>query len=481
MQNLKSKQIEGNIENIIKGLNRSANVIISTMGGYGQNVILASEDRLVFTKDGVSVADYLKLEDPIENIGSRLLIEAANKTVEQCGDGTTLTTLFSKELINMLIVRINNGEDVNQMLEDIDNFVSIVEEQLLAKSKKIETYDEIYKIAKTSCKSPVIGMLIKDIYLKTGYNAEISVEMSRTSNSTYHEIINGLSFESGMINSRFANQENGTCIFEYPQIVIEGDTVSSEEAYIDLFNSIKKEDGSVVIIAPSFSDTFIRFALTNKIKSGLKVCLVKAPGYGKGITENFIDIMSFSNNNVVDKIIITQFDFVMYNNTDPVKIERRVKQLKSLAESAVEEYDEIDYLNRITRLNQAGAIIYVGGITEKQAKEEFDRIEDAIGAVKSSLRNGYVRGAGCELFNLAEDLKHHPSNCSELLKTPLNQIFRNAKINKLNLEYKQPYNVINKSYDDSIIDPTIVLINSLKNSVSLIKLLINTSYIIYNN
>jgi chaperonin GroEL len=478
----KTKTIENTTDQILKGINKSANVIISTMGGYGQNVILATQNDLWFTKDGVSVAKHLKLDDEIENIGSKLLIDAANKTVEQCGDGTTLTSLFIKTLANELTNRIKEGADVNLLMDNLNDFIEQFRTELLSRAKVIDSFDEIYRIAKTSAKSPVLGSLITDVYKETGYNAVISLEKSQVSETTYYEVINGLNFESGMINSRFSNQDNGNCIFDNCTVLLETDTVNSFQEYADVLDTINKNQGSVVIIAPQFSDSFVHAVLSNKQRLEFKICLIKSPGYGKSIIENYEDIIAFSNNdNTVDKIVVTPFDFTIYNTTNENKIEKRINKLKKLAESSVESYDEESYNKRITRLNQSGAIIYVGGITQKSLDETYDRTEDAIGAVKTALVSGYVRGAGCELHNIGEVLREHPFNGKSILEAPMRQILRNAKIDKYNIKYDQPYNVILKNYDDSIIDPVNVLINSLVNAASLVTLLINTSYIVYND
>jgi chaperonin GroEL len=481
----KTKTIDNSLQQIITGLNTAADIIISTMGGSGKNVILSKPDDLThlseinFTKDGVSVARNIVLPDPIQNIGASLLINAANKTVEQCGDGTTATVLFVKSLINSEY--LNDIDDKNEFLDDLDLFLEQFETIINDQSKQVESIDDIYRIAMTSCKSPKIANLIKEIYIKTGFKANISLEESRASDHTYYELVEGLNFESGMVNTRFANQDNGSCVLENAIVLIEKQAITNNQPYYDILDACVAENKAIIIIAPMFSEAFIKYAVTNKGAIGLKICLVKTPGYGSYQKENIRDINAFTTDNEVNKVVITQHDVTFFNHPQLEKINKRVAQLTKLAENAVEDYDEKDYLDRVHRLQQTGAIIYVGGVTEKNAKEEYDRIEDALGATSAAIKYGYVRGAGVELIQiipLFKELKIFPL-IEEVLTKPYTQILSNANITRT-LKTDIPFNVKTKTYDENIIDPTGVILNSLRNAISLFKLLINTSYIVHN-
>lgn len=497
-KNIQTKLIEDTTDKIIVGINKVCDIITSTMGGAGKNVIIREDGETTFTKDGVSVAKAIKLQDPIENIGANLVIEASNKTVQQCGDGTTTTALFVQEFINGLKEEQVNVETV---LSELDVFVEQFEQVLKDQSKKIETSQDIYNIALTSSKSAHIARLINEIYIDTGSKANIGLEMSRISDTTYYELTKGLKFDSGMVNSRFANEENGNCVFENPYIMLEQNGVSKPEDYKEILDQFLNEDRAIVIIAPNFSDTFVRFAVTNKISHGLKICLIASPGYGASVKENYRDIAVFSHSGDVNKIVITAYDFTIYNDPDLNQIDKRVKQLTKMIENAQEDFYERDYNDRITRLTQTGAMIYVGGTTEKNAKEEYDRIEDALGATKSAFKEGYVRGAGSELYQISplfrkyKEIKivstpdqpdkfvttgyHIYDTIQSTLKAPLRRILSNANITR-EVKTDIPYNVRTKQYDENIIDSVDVLIHSMKNAVALVKLLINTSYTLYN-
>ena len=479
MNSLRTELIENGIDKIVQGIDKVAEVIVSTMGGSGKNVIIRNSKSTVFTKDGVSVASSLNLKDPIENIGANLIIEAANKTVHQCGDGTTTTTLFAHSLLKELL-KLNVS--IETILDELDEFLVEYESLLRNQSKKIENIQDIYNIALTSGKSAAIARLLKEIYQKTGNDANVSLEMSKESDSTYYELVNGLNFESGMINSRFANEDNGNCVYENAYIMLENDVVSKPIEYKELFDKFLNDDEPLVIIAPGFSDLFIRFALTAKSNNGLKICLITSPGYGSSIKENYRDIATFSNNGYIDKIVITNYDFTIFNQPDLNKINKRTEQLRKMIDNAHEELFVKDYEKRIIALNQLGAVIYVGGQTATTAKEEYDRIEDALGAVKMSIKGGYVKGAGSELYQISNALSTH-YNCYDAfintLKLPFVIIMRNANISR-ELKHDIPYNVKLKQYDESISDSTEILITSMKNAIAMVKLLVNTSFTIYN-
>lgn len=473
--------VNSDIKTIIEAINKAAEVITSTMGGLGKNVILADDKEFIFTKDGVSVAKKINFPDSTENLGARLLINAADQTVKECGDGTTLTSLFVKEFLKLYQDSIHQFETASSFSEYIKEEIEKVKQYLNNNKEVIENNMDIYKVAYTSSKSSRIASFIADIYKATGLKANISLEYSRTSNNTYFDVVDGLEFPTGMIHNGFGNQENGTCIFDNPYLFISKDPIVVPDDYEQLISDCFENGDPIVFIAPMFSEAFIRFALLNKKSKGLQICLVKLPGYGEAILENIKDMKAFMAEDapVVNKIKITGYDFTLYNTTSKKKIEKRVKELTGLAQAAVEDYFEQDYLNRISRLTQSSAVIYVGGITEKNAKEEYDRIEDALGAVKVAIKNGFVKGAGVTLYHYA---KQTNTLLSSVLKAPYVTILSNAnKFNIIKEESEIPYNVKTGQYDINISDPVNVIQSALDNSFALVHLLINTKFIVYEN
>lgn len=480
--NFTSRIVTNDLDKILAGIEKAANIVTSTMGGAGKNVIISNNfDEIIFTKDGVSVAKSIKFEDKQENVGAQLLINAANKTVKEHGDGTTLTSLlvneFAKELFKEL--KSNPDVDISELIADCKQELEKVKVDIQEKGSVIDNNNDIYRIAFTSSKSPRLANFISEIYGKTGKNANIALEFSRTRNNTYYNIMQGLAFESGFIHTGFVNQDNGTCYFERPLVLIIKENVTSPDDYENVIGQAFQNNVPVVFIAPSFSDAFVRFCLSNKQRKGLEICLIKTPGYAESAKENVKDLTAFINSDgTCSSIKVTPYDFIIFNEPEKEKVKKRISILKAHADASVDEYDEKEYLRRIANLEQSSAIIYVGGITEKNAKEEYDRLEDAIGAVKSAIKTGFVRGSGIELYNSSEQCTLQI--IKNVCKKPFKQILVNARINPNEIKTDLPYNIRSHKYDDTLIDPVGVIVSALDNGFALIELLINTSYLIYN-
>lgn len=221
-----------------------------------------------------------------------MLITAANKTVQECGDGTTLTSLFVQEFVSKLF-KLCEERPVNDVLDEWQSYVDQVVTELQNRTQKIETLDQIFNVALTSCKNQALAKLIHEIYRKVGLKASISVQMSKESYTSYYEVTKGLNFDGGLIHPLFANQINGTYQAEKPYVWLTEDTMSDFEGNAEIINQFNEEKIPLIIIAKDFSDTFIRYALTNKQSKGLDICLLKLPGWGAGVRENVKDIKSF--------------------------------------------------------------------------------------------------------------------------------------------------------------------------------------------
>lgn len=466
-----------NLDLLLQGLNKAADIITSTMGGTGKNVLLFENRDLSFTKDGVSVAKKIQFRNPEEDAGAQLLIVAANQTVQACGDGTTLTSLLTQGFVNLLLEEVKS-RPINVVLQEAKEEIEKVSEYLIDSSVKVETFDQIYEVALTSSKSKRIAKLIQEIYNQTGLKASISVESSQNFNHTYYEISKGLNFESGLVHPSFANQANGNYAAENPFIWVIDEVVANPQDYKNYIDNFNREKIPVVMIAKDYSDGFVRFALSNK-QIGLDICLIKHPGFGESIAENLKDIKVFLTNERCNKITVTPYEFTIYNKSDKRKIKKRLDQLNAQLDVATAEFDKLTILKRIANLEQVSAIIYVGGTTKKNADEEYDRIEDAVGACKSALKLGVVKGTGVALYEYAEN-NHDaiPKWFHDLLRQPAYKILSNANI-QLNPS-NRPFNVKTKQIDDTLVDSTHVIVNSLQNSFAMAELVINTSYILYD-
>jgi chaperonin GroEL len=475
--------IENNLEKVIVGLNKTANIVKSTMGAEGKNVaIVDSYERIKYTQDGVTVAKSIKLADPIENVGAQAIISAANKTVKECGDGTTLTTLLTQELIlNMLddIKLINPNEVIKTYGGQIDTLIK----NLSSQRRKIRSIKDINKINDIACvasKSQSIGELISSIYLETGLNSLIKVEKSNEMDFTTCEITKGLQYDTGLVHTGFINNvETEECIFNNARVYItEKDITTISEELEQLLD--QSNETPLLVIANNYSDHVKRTCVLNVKNAGKKICLVKFPGWGHQRPRNVEDITAFANNDMtVNKVVVTPFTFTLFNDSSD-KLVKRIEQLEKLKDSTVEKIDEEDYFIRIHKLQGSSAIIYVGADTELNRDEEFDRIEDAVGAVKTAIEHGYVEGAGYTLY--LESLKDcYTDTFKAILRAPYYQILSNANLDitnkRVNVKTKQE---VKDFYKEGIIDPVNSIVQAFKNSFATSKLLINTSFILYN-
>jgi chaperonin GroEL len=304
--------------------------------------------------------------------------------------------------------------------------------------------------------------------------------MSQHFNNTYYEISKGLTFNSGLVHHSFSNQTNGNFSAEKPYIWIIDEVATAINDYVDIIDDKHRQKIPLVIIAKDFSDSFIKYVLTNKIQNGLNTCLLKHPGYGESIREDLKDLKTFLTNGYCNKITVTPYEFTIYNNPDKKRVKTRINHLNSQLEVASTDFDKSTLLRRISNLEQVSAIIYVGGVTLKNAQEEFDRIEDAVGACKSSLKLGVVKGQGTALYEYAQiNQDVLPRWFYKTLKAQSYKILENAN---LQLEPTfEPFNVKTRMMDPTLTDPTDIIVQALLNSFGMSQLIVNSSYIITDN
>lgn len=477
---------QDNTAAIIQGLNKAAEIITSTMGAEGKTVAIVNSlnDSLRFTKDGVSVARSIKFDDPYENVGAKILISAANETVNQVGDGTTLTSLILKEMINYLSATTKN---INKTLEELKEDIDYVIQQIKEQKQTITTNEQIKAIATVSSNSEVIGELFNSLYKVVGFDSLIKLENSEYTSDSYFEVTKGIEYQSGYVHPSFmTDKATETTTFEDALIYISRDNITGvSESYKELIGKVHSQEIPIVIMAPEFSDAFIRFCQMNKINNGVQVVLVRIPGStNNSKNKNIEDIEAFlSEDGYVEKVVVSPYTTTFYNEDTP-RLQERIDTLRSLKNASVEWWEEEDYEKRIHKLKGSSAIIYAGGPTKESQSEEFDRIEDAIGATQAAIRNGYVVGGGYTMFNL----KAKTEILQNILKQPVYTILDNANVEISTSEIKKGYsngrlfNVKSKQWEDinttTIYDPADVLISALLNAYSNSKLITNTSFII---
>lgn len=493
--------IEPNNDLVIEGINITADIIKSTMGAKGKFVTIMDEDGILkVTKDGVSVAESIIL-DGLRDIGRYFITSAAKKTVSVVGDGTTGTSVLLQALVNK--AKLHSTGDINNIIKGMELAVQDVLEYVKNSSLELaEDYDKLEQVASIASNSKQLGKLIADCYREISTDSLITLEKSAYSPNTYYDIRQGIEFSSGMVHSAFSNKEGERCIYEDARIFIEPKEIRVvTDALKSILEHALNTNEPVIIIAPSFSKQFISTCLYNKKHSNTPVCLIKSPGFGDNIGENYKDIAAYSDKGKIDKIVITREKFIIYNEpTESLKL--RLEELDRLLEiqSKVDEYESQKTFKRIHRLKGSTGIIYTGGVTIESQDEEYDRLEDALGSVRASIRNGYVPGGGTVLYKASKQVSREGLTESELIgykivtkacEEPIRTILNNANLQvDVVLNYfetnlvNQGYDVLTESYQDmveaGIIDPTEVVLESLTNAFASTKLLMNTKYNLIN-
>lgn len=487
-----TKELTNDFSKSLKGLNLAADVVKSTMGGRGKTVVISDSDakNLRFTKDGVSVAKKIALEDPLENIGVKMLVAACEKTVDEVGDGTTATAVLLQALVNNALKNIHSATDINKIFEQMDQELLNIVEAIRATSKKVASIEQVRDIASISSNSERIGDLFWEMYRNTGLDTLIKLERSEECTESYFDIMRGLEFNTGYVHSSFmTDKHTEQCIYDYPYLHISKVPINNlDEGMQAMLSTAQLEGTPVVIIAPRFSDAVIRALSMNKVNNGLQVVAIKTPGFGNAQAKNIDDINAFlTDQGFAEKIIVGPNYFTLYNHDTPF-LEDRIEQLANLKQHALDAYEQQDIIERIYKLKGSSVILYAGGVTSEALNEEYDRLEDAIGAVNAAIEYGYVQGAGMALFNLHDNEKNSIINSSII--EPAYQILRNAnlipEVVLSNVESSaHVYDVKNNQFvnyeQGGIIDPAEVVVQALTNAVSMAKLFINSSYILHNH
>jgi len=495
---------------LIAGVDKVANAVKITCGPGGRNVVLGDASGIpVVTKDGVSVANYIKLLDPVENMGAQLLKQASGKTVSDAGDGTTTSTILAQALVHC--GDIDNLRDFKKgmlaaqeyVLEELDKLT------IPADSKKL-----LEKIALTSSNNDEeIASIVSEIGMTIGKEGIINVELGEQDKTTF-EIVRGYRMEnSGILGSNFVNNpDKASCEFKNCMVLLVSDRLDKFQDVTSILRFAKSQDKPLVIICKEFSEEFI-FNASKNFKMGNFMLPLKAPEFGDRMIQVLEDIAVYCNGEVInsaelrsgleiklgalDSIIATKThtSITYKGNLEAVKI--RQKQLMNLLKETSNTYDIDKLKGRIAKLSAGFGTITVGGITSSERKEIFDRYEDAVGAVMAAVKHGSLPGGGNALAFISDDffakkldLKHNKgfNNVMKAIKKPYLQILDNASLPIPEGVKTMPNEGIDAStgelvdlLDKGIIDPVKVTKSALINAISVANLILSTDCVIDNS
>jgi len=505
-------------EKMLKGVDLLADTVKTTLGPKGRNVVIdKSYGAPRITKDGVSVAKEIELEDKFENMGAQMVREVASKAADVAGDGTTTATVLAQAIVREGCKAVASGMNPMDLKRGIDKAVEAVVADVKSRSRKVSTNDEVAQIGTISANGDTsIGQYIAEAMEKVGNEGVITVEDAKGI-ETELEVVEGMQFDRGYLSPYFiTNPDKMTCELEDPYILITDGKLSSLQPIVSVLEAVIQSTRPLLIIAEDVEGEALATLVVNKLRGGLKIAAVKAPGFGDRRKAILEDISILTKGQVVSselgikmedvnigmlgtakKVTLTKDNTTIVDGAgDKEMIKERIAQIKKQLEETTSEYDKEKLQERLAKLSGGVAVIKVGGSTEVEVKEKKDRVDDALHATRAAVEEGIVTGGGTALLYALPALdKVETQNSDEKLgvniirqaiQAPIRQIIQNAggegavivgKLLEKN-ETTQGYNAQTGEYVDmfekGIIDPTKVVRSALQGAASVAGLLITT-------
>jgi len=508
-------------QSLKKGVDKLAQAVKITLGPKGSNVIL---DRgfgsPLITNDGVTIAKEIELKDKVENLGAEILKQAAEKTNDVAGDGTTTAIVLAWSIITNGLKNVTAGANSLSVKRGIDKAVKVVIEELKNISQKVETHDEIANVAAISANDKEIGNMIANIFDEVGKDGIITVEESKTLGLT-KEIVKGLQFNKGYISPyMITDSEKMESVLENPYIIITDKKITNIQEILPLLDKIVQSGKKdLLVIADDLSGEALATLILNKLRGTFNVVAVKTPGFGDNKKELMEDIAIITGSKVISEEIGLKLDKTELNdlgharriiinkeNTTIIEgggqaenIKNRIKQIKKQIENTDSDFDKEKLEERLAKLSGGIAVIKVGAATEVEQKEKQHRVDDAVRATKAALEEGVVPGGGIALLRSSkvldnievddEDEKIGVDIVFRALEEPIRQIAVNAgKSGEVVLEEakkrkeNEGFDVTKGEFIDmfkaGIVDPTKVTRSALENAASVSSMLLTTKVVI---
>lgn len=501
---------------LLRGISKLSKAVKATLGPSGRNIILDKKfGSPTITKDGVTVAKEIELEDPYENMGAQLVREVASKTSDLAGDGTTTATVLAEAIYREGLKNVTAGANPTQIQRGIQKAVNALVKEISQISKKVKDSTEIAQVATVSANwDSTIGQIIADAMEKVGKDGTITVEENK-SIETVLEVVEGMQFDKGYLSPYFAtNTESMEVALENAYVLIHEKKISSLKDLLPLLEKIAKANRPLLVIAEDVEGEALATLVVNKLRGTLQVAAVKAPGFGdrrKAILEDIAiltggrclteDLGIRLENVQVDDLGRAKRITVDKENTTIVEgegksadIQGRVAQIRRLIEETTSDYDREKLQERLAKLAGGVAVINVGAATETEMKEKKARVEDALHATRAAVEEGIVPGGGVALIRVqrALDTLHFEGDekigsniVRRAIEFPLRQLADNAgKEGALIVEEVRKrrgndgYNVATDSYEDlvkaGVVDPAKVTRTALQNAASISGLLLTT-------
>lgn len=521
-----AKEIKYNIEArdlLKKGVDELANAVKTTLGPKGRNVVIEKKfGAPQITKDGVTVAKEIELDDPFMNMGAQLVKEVASKTNDLAGDGTTTATVLAQAIVGVGLKNVTAGANPTDLKRGIDKAVAKVVENLKANSEEVgDDNSKIEAVARISANNdPEIGKLIAEAMAKVKKEGVITIEEAKVAETSV-DVVEGMQFDRGYISPYFiTDSEKMEGVYEKPYILIHDEKISMMKDLMPILEPVVTQGHALVIIAEDVTDEALATLVVNRLRNpSFKVAAVKAPGFGDRRKEMLQDIAILTGGTVItketglklenatidmlgtcDKVVINKENTTIVNgNGDKEAIKDRVAQIKAQIEKSTSDYDKEKLHERLAKLAGGVAVIHVGAASEVEMKEKKDRVEDALSATRAAVEEGIVPGGGVSYIRAIEALKDLKGDNEDqntgiaiikrALEEPLRQIVENAgeegSVVVQNVKDGKGsfgYNAFSGVYEDlkkaGVIDPTKVSRVAIENAASVAGTLLTTECVI---
>ncbi|WP_462375507.1 chaperonin GroEL [Segatella buccae] len=505
-----------------KGVDQLANAVKVTLGPKGRNVVLEKKfGAPQITKDGVTVAKEIELEDKFENTGAQLVKSVASKTGDDAGDGTTTATILTQAIVNEGLKNVTAGANPMDLKRGIDKAVAAVVDYIKSHAELVDhNYDKIEQVATVSANNdPEIGKLLADAMRKVSKDGVITIEESK-SRDTNIGVVEGMQFDRGYLSGYFVTDaEKMECVMDNPYILIYDKKISNLKDFLPILQPAAESGRPLLVIAEDVDSEALTTLVVNRLRGGLKICAVKAPGFGDRRKAMLEDIAVLTGGVVISEdkgLKLEQATLEMMGSADKVTVSKdnttivngagqkenitdRVAQIKNEIENTKSSYDKEKLQERLAKLAGGVAVLYVGANSEVEMKEKKDRVDDALCATRAAIEEGVVAGGGTTYIRALEALKDLKGENQDeqtginiverAIEEPLRQIVANAGgegsvvVNKVREgEGDFGYNARKDIYEDlrkaGIIDPAKVARVALENAASIAGLFLTTECLI---
>ena len=520
-----AKEILFNIDardQLKKGVDALANAVKVTLGPKGRNVIIEKKFGAPhITKDGVTVAKEIELADPYQNTGAQLVKEVASKTGDDAGDGTTTATVLAQAIVAEGLKNVTAGASPMDIKRGIDKAVAKVVDSIKGQAETVgDNYDKIEQVASVSANNdPVIGKLIADAMRKVSKDGVITIEEAKGTDTTIG-VVEGMQFDRGYLSAYFVtNTEKMECEMEKPYILIYDKKISNLKDFLPILEPAVQTGRPLLVIAEDVDSEALTTLVVNRLRSQLKICAVKAPGFGDRRKEMLEDIAVLTGGVVIseekglkleqatiemlgtaDKVTVSKDNTTIVNGAgDKENIKERCEQIKAQIVATKSDYDKEKLQERLAKLSGGVAVLYVGAASEVEMKEKKDRVDDALRATRAAIEEGIVPGGGVAYIRALDALEGFKGDnvdettgidiIKRAIEEPLRQIVANAgkegavvvqkvREGKADFGYNARTDVYENLHAAGVVDPAKVTRVALENAASIAGMFLTTECVI---